>query len=529
MEQLSLSFDGPILALLTPDEIYANADHGLLALLKEDRRIEQKSPKIDRRVLGDYHSMWANTKPSGGLIAMGIEKDGSFSGCDHLSIEELNIMEKSGKEFCPDCRPESKRIPIINAKGNPDFVLLIRVPYREDKVAKTVAGKAFIRIGDTKHELSEEEIRELQIDKRELDLERELIIDLQWPQGFDQESINAFCESIKHHWDLTRDQTNEEILQHRRLGKVVNGKFVPNTACTLVFAKDPMEKFPGCTVRFLRYDGEVERTGEQYNVEKDISIEGPIPTLINDAAAVLESQLRDFSGFGKDGKFYTIPEYPQPAWYEALVNACVHRSYGIKSRPVFVKMFNDKLVIESPGGFPPTVNPSNIYDCHHPRNPTIMDTLKYLRLVKCHNEGTRRIRDTMAESKLPTPLFEQRESEGGPHSVRVTLKNNMKFRKVLLDSALSQVLSEELLRSLNQRERMVLNFVAENTEINVSQCQRQLEMPRWHTAKRFLMGMVKKELLKYHKTSEVERSRTFFTLNPIVDNATKLPITAYPK
>jgi hypothetical protein len=32
----------------------------------------------------------------------------------------------------------------------------------------------------------------------------------------------------------------------RRLGKIVNGKFVPNNACALLFAKDPCAKFPGC-------------------------------------------------------------------------------------------------------------------------------------------------------------------------------------------------------------------------------------------------------------------------------------------
>jgi hypothetical protein len=33
----------------------------------------------------------------------------------------------------------------------------------------------------------------------------------------------------------------------------------------------------------------------------------------------------------------------------ALVNACVHRSYGLTNMNIFVKMFDDKLVIEIPG------------------------------------------------------------------------------------------------------------------------------------------------------------------------------------
>ena len=70
MEQLNLSFDEP-LALLSPDEIYQNASHSLLALLKEDRRLERKTAGVHGRALGEYFSMWANTVPEGGLIVLG--------------------------------------------------------------------------------------------------------------------------------------------------------------------------------------------------------------------------------------------------------------------------------------------------------------------------------------------------------------------------------------------------------------------------------------------------------------------------
>ena len=513
MKQPELQIPSPILALLTPDEIFAGADQSLLSRLTEDRRIEFKSSnKIDRVRLGEYYSMWANTKGAGGLIVIGIENDGTVSGCLRLTSTNLNDIEKIGKTICPDCREEIKRTPILNSRGVDDFVLIIRVPYCENKVIRTTAGKAFIRIGDEKTELSEDQIRELQMEKRELDLEHELDLDSIWPDDFDSELLETFCASIRAKWNLTRNQTNEQILQHRRLGKFVNKVFIPNNACTLVFARDPMGKFPGCNVRFLRYRGEFEVTGENYNVEKDIPIEGSIPKLIVGSAAALESQLRDFTVLGENAKFYTIPEYPRSAWYEALVNACVHRSYGIKTRPIFIKMFDDKLVIESPGGFPGAVTPQNIYHSHNPRNPAIMDALKYLDFVKCHNEGTRRMRDTMAESKLPLPEFEQKTASGGSYSVRVTLQNNIKFRKAAVDASLSTVLSESLLQTLTERERMVLNFVAKNREINVSQCQKQLEFARWHTAANTLKKMVGRGLLRYEKLSAKERGKSRYVL-----------------
>jgi hypothetical protein len=109
MEQLTIRFDIP-LALVSPDELYQNAE-AFIEVLKEDRRFERKSAKSGPRLLGEYLSMWANTAPDGGLIALGIEDKGNVLGCKQLTQTELNEREQAGKVFCPDARPESKLVP----------------------------------------------------------------------------------------------------------------------------------------------------------------------------------------------------------------------------------------------------------------------------------------------------------------------------------------------------------------------------------------------------------------------------------
>lgn len=99
-----------------------------------------------------------------------------------------------------------------------------------------------------------------------------------------------------------QEHTDVELLEHRHLGKVRGGLFVPNNACVLLFAKSPLGPFPGCKVRFLRVDGEIELSGDRYNIVKDIPVEGPLPILIEESARVIESQLRDFSRLGDDGR-----------------------------------------------------------------------------------------------------------------------------------------------------------------------------------------------------------------------------------
>jgi ATP-dependent DNA helicase RecG len=460
----------------------------------------RKPAGIHARALGDYYSIWANTVPHDGLIAVGIENDGTITGCSFLSPARLNDLERSGQVYCPDARYESKRVPIRKPDGKPDFVLLIRVFYNDAKVVETVDGNAWTRLGESKRKLTAQEIRELQIDKGQVDFEREAST-VSYPEGFDLDAIRTFVEAVRKAGSLNKSHTNEEILEQRRLGRRTPKGFVPNNACTLLFAKDPVSEFPGCKIRFLRFDGEWEGTGERFNAVKDRWLEGPIPFLIFEAEQLLEGQLRDFSKLGTDGKFYTAPEYPKAAWYEAIVNACVHRSYGLRNMNIFVKMFDDRLVIESPGAFPPFVTPKNIYDSHHPRNPHLMNALYLLDFVKCANEGTRRMRDTMADMNLPHPEFQQKDT--GHASVRVILRNDIKHRRVWIDKVASSLVDEDLSRSLNQDEHRAINFVAENRAINVSQFQR-LTGRSWKSAKRTLLRLTDKGLFQHIHNPHME-------------------------
>jgi ATP-dependent DNA helicase RecG len=368
-----------------------------------------------------------------------------------------------------------------------------------------VSGNAYTRVGDEKHELTREEIRELQIDKGQIDLECEPI-KLLFPNAFRMDLIHTLAEGVRVARKLDQSHSDTEILEHRRLGGFIKGTFMPNVACALLFAKDPNSVLPGCSIRFLRYDGETEETGIRYNVIKDIWIEGCVPELIVEIANVLTSQLREFSKLGDDGKFYTAPEYPREAWYEAVVNACVHRSYGLKNMNIFVKMFDDRLVIESPGAFPPFVTPANIYNSQHPRNPNLMKAMFYLDFVKCHNEGTRRMRDAMAEMKLPVPEFEQKEVATGYMSVRVTLRNSRKQRKVWIDSDVTKLIPAHLAKDLTQDETRILNRIGEHGSINVNECHRLLpHIKTWHSVKKLLMRMTDKGLLKHKHRDDIDR------------------------
>jgi DNA-binding MarR family transcriptional regulator len=205
-------------------------------------------------------------------------------------------------------------------------------------------------------------------------------------------------------------------------------------------------------------------------------------------------QIRKFSGLGKDNKFQTTTEYPEPAWYEAIVNACVHRSYHLSNMNIFVKMFDDRLEIDSLGPFPPPVTPENIYDIQHSRNPFLMEAMHYLDFVKCANEGARRMRATMLEMNLPAPEFSQVEVGGA--KVRVVLRNNIANRKMWVDEDVAAVIGAKIASSLTENEKEVLNFVAVHEKINISEAQR-LTGHNWGTSRKLLKRLEQKGILKY--------------------------------
>lgn len=524
MEQLNLTFEIP-LALVSPDELYQNAAV-YLDLLKEDRRFERKSPRTNPRSLGEYFSMWANTVPDGGLVAIGIEDNGSISGCKSISQTELNEREQAGKAYCPDARYESKLVPVTNSKGESDFILLIRVQYRPDKVVYDSQGNAFVRIGDQKHQLSKEECRELEIDKGQIDYEQEPMVGVRYPEDFDLGRISQFAKSFRKSRGLSDSaKTDEQILAIRHLGSFSGpSTFVPNVACVLIFANDPSKHFPGCRARFRRFEGEHEQTGTSYNAVKDYWVEGPLPVIIERTAEILESQIREFSVLGKDGRFKPVSEYPHDAWFEALVNACVHRSYGMKNMHITVEMFYDRLVIESPGAFPPFVTPENIYDTQHARNPKLMDAMFYLGFVKFANEGTKRIREEMVGSNLPEPIFQQRDVAGG-YSVRVTLRNDYKKRQMWIDSSVGAILGEDLSKTLSPEESRAINFVKMHGKINVSQFHSLVSatIKTWHTCRNILLKLEKKGILEYVHRTDIKRDPDAHFLLASAFRESKLP------
>ena len=139
----------------------------------------------------------------------------------------------------------------------------------------------------------------------------------------------------------------EYLKENKGFIKEKNGKVQISSAAILLFGKNPQLYFPRARVRFIRYEGTEERVGTQMNVIKDVIFEGNILKMITDAVAYLDTQIKEKTYLGEDGLFVTEEEYPKFVRQEIIVNAVTHRDYSIRGTDIQIKMFDDRIVVES--------------------------------------------------------------------------------------------------------------------------------------------------------------------------------------
>ena len=197
----------------------------------------------------------------------------------------------------------------------------------------------------------------------------------------------------------------EYLKENKGFIKEKNGKVQISSAAILLFGKNPQLYFPRARVRFIRYEGTEERVGAQMNVIKDVIFEGNILKMITDAVAYLDTQIKEKTYLGEDGLFVTEEEYPKFVRQEIIVNAVTHRDYSIRGTDIQIKMFDDRIVVESPGKLPGLVKTDNIRHTHFSRNPKIAEFLKAYSFVKEYGEGVDRMCKELEAVGLQAPEY----------------------------------------------------------------------------------------------------------------------------
>lgn len=365
---------------------------------KESQSFDCKSIQIEPKALAITIVSFANA--DGGEIAIGIsDKTRKIEGVDQYT-DKLNELLRVPLDFCnPSVAITYDLLPCQDKFGNDNHILLMHIPASSDLHANQ-SDEAYIRIGDKSRRLTFTERVQLMYDKGERYYEDTAVYGATI-EDLDMNSVAEYTELIGYN-----KSAKQYLLENNNFLKTnTQGEEQVSVACILLFGKYPQKFFPRGRTRFIRYKGIEEKVGAEMNVIKDVTFEGTILEQIKATIDYLETQVEGHTFLGQHGRFVTNRDYPKFVVQEMVVNACCHRAYNIKGTEIQIKMFDNRLVFESPGRLPGMVKPSNIRYTHFSRNPKIAQFLKVYNYVKEFGEGVDRIYRELEANGTPNLLL----------------------------------------------------------------------------------------------------------------------------
>ena len=365
---------------------------------KEGQTFDLKSILIDPKALAIPIVAMANA--DGGLLAIGIsDKTRRIEGVNQYA-EKLNELLRVPFDFCiPSIPVKCSDMDCTDQHGNENRILLMDIP-ASMFLHTNQADEAYIRVGDKSRKLTFEERLQLMYDKGERSYEDTAVYGAT-VDDIDMDAVADYAKLLgygKSPMEYLRENNNFVTTNNK-------GEEDVSVACILLFGKNPQKFFPRGRTRFIRYEGIDEKVGAEMNVIKDVTFEGTILNQVKKTIEYLETQVREHTFLGQHGQFITRRDYPEFVIQEMTVNACCHRAYNIKGTEIQIKMFDDRLVFESPGKLPGLVKPANIRTTHFSRNPKIAAFLKAYHYVKEFGEGLDRICREQEANGAKAPSF----------------------------------------------------------------------------------------------------------------------------
>lgn len=425
----------------------------------EDSNYDRKSAKIDYKSLANTIASFANA--NGGVVAVGIEDSGKITGFQIVGEEKFRgfqkILSSSYFKTIPKCEIET--IDLKNSNGFRDKILLFHIEPSANRVIRNSKGEVYLRQADSSNKLEIEQIRILEYERNEMDFESEIVLRATL-DDIDEEIVQMYRKK------LNSNLSTHDLLKARKFIVMENEKEYLTNAGVLLFAKDPSLFLPSARVRILKVEGTEMKTGSEMNIVKDVSYSLPLYKTITKSVDFVKTQLREFNHLGPDGKFVSIPEYPEFAWTEGLVNAVTHRDYSISGQHINVILYDDRLEIISPGKLPGLITLDTMKTERFSRNPQISRVLCDLNLVKELNEGVKRIYIEMKKFFLDAPEY----SEPNGRSVKLVLRNNIVMRsKRKTETLLKKDLLNDKWEGLNELEKQIIQAIHDRGKMTTSE------------------------------------------------------------
>lgn len=419
----------------------------------ENHFYDRKSADLQPIKLTRILSAFANA--DGGELLVGIEDDGTWEG--RATVEDYNGHIQALNDYFPygtDFDYEFLQHPII------DTVVLRITVQKTGEIRNAQGGKVYVRRGaqclpvDT-----EEALTRLRMRKGIATHEVATL-------AYSPEEICNSLVVLEFLLSVVPDVEPDAWLAKQRL--IVGG--LPTVAGTVLFHDEPQIHLPKSGIKIYRYTSTATEGAREQLAFDPVSIEGCLYSVIHAAVDRTVDEVEKIPVLDETAGLRTI-SYPPEALHEIITNAVLHRDYSLND-DVHVRIFDNRIEIESPGRLPAHITPQNILTERFSRNPMIV------RLI----------------NKFPNPPNKD-VGEGLNTAFAAMKRLQLAEPQIIeLDNSVLVLIRHEPLASPASR---IISYLDENGTINNGEARRLLNIDSDRTVRRHFEDLV--------RSGEIER------------------------
>ncbi len=312
----------------------------------EDSKHQLKADFANAKALAAELVAFSNS--GGGILIVGVNKDGAFSGLTRDDMGRLNqlISNTASQIVRPAINPETENITMPEG-----LVMVVHVSDGISKPYMDKDGTIWVKSGaDKRKATSREEIQRMfqsanLIHGDEIHAAGLTVADLDSDYFWDFFSKQHGRSADDLDIDLPQLLTNMNLMKDGRL----------NVSGALLFSKTPSVRLPAFIVKAISYPG-TEIDVENYIESLDIP--GKLEEIYDQCMSFVLRNIKHIQ-MGQGVNTTGNPEIPRIVFEELIANALIHRDYFI-SAPVKIFIFQDRVEIISPGHLPNNLTIENI-------------------------------------------------------------------------------------------------------------------------------------------------------------------------
>ena len=227
-----------------------------------------------------------------------------------------------------------------------------------------------------------------------------------------------------------------------------------------------------------RWNG-TEKAGSTQDALDDSEFTGSLINLFDETMTFIKRNSKRGWRKEKDQRI-ELPDYPERAVEEGLVNALIHRSYIQTGANNQVDIFDDRIVITNPGGMFDGSEVQSLDLRHVPsklRNPILADTFGRLKMMERRGSGFKKILDSYeSEERYTEDLKPEFYTDG--YSFYLTLWNlNYAYVKAQDKAQIKAQNKAQRSGGLSDRE-FLLSFLGNNPSITQAELAEQMGKSR---------------------------------------------------